>query len=57
MENLHGAFRVRRKAKVSGRHLVLIDDVMTTGSTVDECARVLRDAGAASVRVLTVARA
>jgi competence protein ComFC len=57
MENLRGAFRIRNNTRVQGRHLVLIDDVMTTGSTVEECARVLRQAGAASVRVLTVARA
>jgi ComF family protein len=56
MENLRGAFRVRQTADVSGRHLILVDDVLTTGSTVDECARVLRQAGAASVRVMTVAR-
>jgi ComF family protein len=56
MENLRGAFRVRQTAAVSGRHLILVDDVLTTGSTVDECARVLRKAGAASVRVMTVAR-
>jgi ComF family protein len=56
MENLRGAFRVRHTPSVTGRHLILIDDVFTTGSTVEECARVLRAAGAASVRVLTVAR-
>ncbi len=56
MENLRGAFRVRQTSRVIGRHLILVDDVFTTGSTVDECARVLRVAGAASVRVITVAR-
>jgi ComF family protein len=56
MENLRGAFRVRHPETVLNRHLILVDDVFTTGSTVDECARVLRDAGAASVRALTVAR-
>lgn len=56
MENLRGAFRVRDTRDVTGRHLILIDDVFTTGSTVEECARVLRAAGAASVRALTVAR-
>jgi ComF family protein len=56
MENLRNAFRVRHIPNVLHRHLVLVDDVFTTGSTVDECARVLRQAGAASVRVLTVAR-
>ena len=56
MENLRGAFRVRQTRRVNGQHLVLVDDVFTTGSTVDECSRVLLRAGAASVRVITVAR-
>lgn len=56
MENLRNAFRVRHTSAVQSRHLVLVDDVFTTGSTVEECARVLREAGAASVRVVTVAR-
>ena len=56
MENLRNAFRVRDTPAVQNRHLVLVDDIFTTGSTVDECARVLRAAGAASVRVVTVAR-
>ena len=56
MENLRGAFRVRQNRDVLNRHLLVVDDVLTTGSTVDECARVLRLAGAASVRVVTVAR-
>jgi ComF family protein len=56
MENLRNAFRVRHTRAVQNSHLVLVDDIFTTGSTVDECARVLRAAGAASVRVVTVAR-
>ena len=56
LENLRGAFACARRHPVIGAHLLLIDDVFTTGSTVDECARVLRRAGAASVRVLTVTR-
>jgi ComF family protein len=56
MENLRNAFRVRHPSTVHSRHLILVDDVFTTGSTVEECARVLRQAGAASVRVVTVAR-
>ena len=56
MQNLRNAFRVRHSRRVSGSHLILVDDVFTTGSTVDECARVLKESGAASVRVVTVAR-
>ncbi|MEO7318055.1 MAG: ComF family protein [Chthoniobacteraceae bacterium] len=56
MQNLRNAFRVRHSRRVSGSHLILVDDVFTTGSTVDECARVLKESGAASVRVITVAR-
>ncbi len=56
MQNLRDAFRVRHSRSVSGSNLILVDDVFTTGSTVDECARVLKKSGAATVRVITVAR-
>lgn len=56
MENLRGAFQVRQPSLVRDRHLILVDDVFTTGSTIEECARVLHEAGAASLRALTVAR-
>lgn len=57
MENLNGAFKVRDPQQVKGRDLVLVDDVFTTGSTVEECSRVLRKAGSKSIRVITIARA
>jgi competence protein ComFC len=56
MQNLQGAFQLRQSVVLHGRDLLLVDDVMTTGSTLDECARVLLMAGARSVRALTVAR-
>ncbi len=56
LRNVAGAFAVRSPALVKGRHLVLVDDVLTTGATVDACARALLAAGAARVDVLTVAR-
>jgi ComF family protein len=56
-QNLRGAFFVPRAARVAGRHVLLIDDIYTTGATARACSRVLRNAGAASVRVATVARA
>jgi len=55
-ENLRGAFAVPRAAEVTGREVLLVDDVYTTGTTATECARVLRKAGAAQVWVVTVAR-
>lgn len=56
MQNLRNAFRLRQNADVHGKDLLLVDDVLTTGSTLDECARMLLEAGAQSVRALTVAR-
>ena len=54
--NVRRAFAVRRPARIKGLRVLLVDDVMTTGATVDECARVLMAAGAARVDVLTLAR-
>lgn len=56
-ENIRGAFAVKDAGAVRGRDILLVDDVFTTGTTVSECARVLRRAGAASVYAVTVARA
>lgn len=57
--NVRAAFRVGRAAKtlIDGRAIVLIDDVITTGATAEECARTLKAAGAAAVFVITLARA
>ncbi|PYK10419.1 MAG: hypothetical protein DME61_03340 [Verrucomicrobia bacterium] len=57
MENLHNAFRLRKNADVRGLRVLLIDDVLTTGSTLSECARVLKRAGALSVYAAMAARA
>ena len=53
-ENVEGTFRVHKRKLVRGRRILLIDDIMTTGATASECARVLKNAGAKEVCVLTV---
>lgn len=55
-ENMRGAFTVRRPARIANHSVLLVDDVMTTGATADECARMLIRAGARRVDVLTLAR-
>jgi competence protein ComFC len=57
IQNLRHAFRLRKKADVRKLDVLLIDDVLTTGSTLSECARVLKENGARSVYAATAARA
>lgn len=55
-ENMRGAFSVGDAKRVAGRDVILVDDVLTTGTTAAECARTLRRAGAKKIYVATVAR-
>lgn len=55
-KNLKNAFRVNNRTVLSKKKVLLVDDVFTTGSTVNECARTLLRAGAKEVQVLTLAR-
>jgi ComF family protein len=55
-KNVRGAFAVSGEVEVSGKDILLIDDIATTGATLKECARILHKAGAEKVCVLTVAR-
>jgi ComF family protein len=55
-KNVRGAFQVESSSSISGKRILLIDDVMTTGATLTECATVLRKNGAAAVGAWTVAR-
>lgn len=54
--NLKNAFGVVKAHRLAGKKILLVDDVFTTGTTVNECARVLKKGGAAEVMVLTLAR-
>jgi ComF family protein len=54
--NVRGAFAVAARSQVKGKRILLIDDVATTGATLDACARALKRAGAARVEAVTVAR-
>lgn len=54
-ENVRGAFVVTRPERVDGRKIVLVDDVMTTGATLNECARMLQEAGATMIFAATLA--
>jgi len=58
LENVKGAFEIRRAQSVRGRRILLIDDVFTTGATLSECSRILkRKGGASEVHAVTVTRA
>ena len=57
LENLRGAFAVRGAAGLRGRCVVVVDDVSTTGATLESCGRALMEAGVREVRALTAARA
>lgn len=56
-ENIKGAFKIKNKEKIEGRKILLVDDVYTTGSTLEEAAKVLREAGAKEIIGIVIARA
>jgi ComF family protein len=57
LANVHGAFRLRRPSRFSGKSVLLVDDILTTAATCNEIARLLVKAGARRVGVVVLARA
>jgi len=57
MKNIKNAFMVNDCSRIAGKRILLVDDVFTTGATVNECAKTLINDGAKRVDVLTLARA
>ncbi len=56
-QNVHGAFQLRSKTDLAGRHLFVVDDVVTSGATVDELAKQLKRTKPAEITVVAIARA
>lgn len=56
IENIRDSFRVPHPEKIKGQKIILVDDVMTTGATVQECSKMLKNAGAKSITILVLAR-
>lgn len=56
-DNVKGVYKVERESLIRGRVILLVDDVFTTGSTIEECSLTLKKAGALEVRALTMAQA
>ena len=57
LKNIKNAFKINDSSKIPGKRILLVDDVYTTGATVNECAKTLISDGAKRVDVLTLARA
>ena len=55
-KNVMGRFEIAPSADIDGRSVVLVDDVVTTGSTASECIKALRDAGASKIILLSISR-
>jgi predicted amidophosphoribosyltransferase len=55
-KNIKGAFIITDKEKIADKNIILVDDVYTTGATVNECSKILKKGGAKNIAVLTLAR-
>lgn len=56
IKNLRGSFKIHKAEHIKGKSIILVDDVITTGTTIELCAKLLRQAGAAEIHVCSIAR-
>lgn len=56
VQNIKGVFKILNSEKIKGKDILLLDDIYTTGSTANECSKILKKAGAKTVGVLTIAK-
>ena len=56
LKDIKGAFEIKNPVPLRGKAILLVDDVFTTGATANECSKVIKEAGAGSVEVFTLAR-
>ena len=55
-ENVKDVYKVQNELKIKNKNILLLDDIYTTGSTANECAKMLKQAGGKKVGILTIAR-
>lgn len=55
-KNVKNVYKLVNKEKITGKTILLIDDIFTTGATVNECAKILKQGGAEKIDVLTIAK-
>ena len=55
-ENIKNVYKVINKEKIKNKKILILDDIFTTGSTVNECSRILKEAGAKEIGILTIAK-
>ena len=56
MKNIKNVFEIRNECKKKNKKILLLDDIYTTGSTVNECSRILKNAGCKEIGIITIAK-
>lgn len=55
-QNIKGVYQVKKEETIKGKRIVLVDDIFTTGSTLEECSKMLKQAGASKIGIFTIAK-